>query len=199
MDIDRKALRPWLDQLREILNREWDPLGVFENSGGDIEDEYDTYRDRIASMMVGGATDTELIAYLQYSERETMGLGKSRDVDREIAHLQRVVTLIRALGPPPSSQEVQWVTRPRMLTKSYLCPCCRFQTLYERGGDDICPVCFWHDDGQDEADADRVLGGPNRHLSLRQAQINFREFGASDRRRLAFVRSPTPDEIPPSS
>ena len=101
MDIDRKALRPWLDQLREILNCEWDPIGVDPGEDGAPADEYDTYRDRIASMIVAGATDTELIAYLQYSERETMGLSKSRDVDREIAHLQRVVTHIRTLGAPP--------------------------------------------------------------------------------------------------
>jgi Cysteine-rich CPCC len=39
----------------------------------------------------------------------------------------------------------------------YACPCCGFLTLDERGGYDICPVCFWEDDGQDHHDAD---GGP---------------------------------------
>ena len=61
------------------------------------------------------------------------------------------------------------------------CPCCGFRTLGERGGYEICSVCFWEDDGQDEHDADEVRGGPNGDLSLTQARQNFREFGASDR------------------
>jgi hypothetical protein len=42
----------------------------------------------------------------------------------------------------------------------FRCPCCGFRTLNERGGYDICPVCFWEDDGQDDADANTVCGGP---------------------------------------
>lgn len=29
------------------------------------------------------------------------------------------------------------------------CPCCGFLTLDERGTFEICPVCFWEDDGQE--------------------------------------------------
>jgi hypothetical protein len=75
------------------------------------------------------------------------------------------------------------------------CPCCGFRTLDERGMYDICPICFWEDDGQDDRDADKVRGGPNRSLSLTDARRNFREFGACDRRSLQFVRKPTPDEL----
>jgi hypothetical protein len=42
-------------------------------------------------------------------------------------------------------------------------------TLNERGGWEICAVCFWEDDGQDDHDADNVRGGPNGALSLTQA------------------------------
>jgi hypothetical protein len=38
----------------------------------------------------------------------------------------------------------------------YPCPCCGFVTLSERSVYEICPVCFWEDDGQDDQDADRV-------------------------------------------
>jgi hypothetical protein len=58
-----------------------------------------------------------------------------------------------------------------------LCPCCGFRTLPKRGDDEICQVCFWHDDGQDDPHADEVWGGPNKDLSLTQARANFREFG----------------------
>ena len=51
------------------------------------------------------------------------------------------------------------VSRPIAQQKAYRCPCCGFKTLYGRGHDEICPVCFWEDDGQDEQDADEVRGG----------------------------------------
>ncbi|WP_433180621.1 CPCC family cysteine-rich protein [Actinoallomurus sp. CA-150999] len=76
----------------------------------------------------------------------------------------------------------------------YPCPCCGYHTLDERGMYEICPVCFWEDDGQDEHDADEVRGGPNRGLSLTQARRNFATFGASERRRLPNVRDPLPEE-----
>ena len=79
--------------------------------------------------------------------------------------------------------------------KSYRCPCCGFKTLYGRGQDEICPVCFWEDDGQDEHDADDVRGGPNRDLSLTKARLNFHDFAASDARRLTNVRAPLDDEL----
>ena len=60
----------------------------------------------------------------------------------------------------------------------------RPQDATGRGGFEICPVCFWQDDGQDDHDADEVRGGPNRDLSLSQACRNYRELGASDRRDL---------------
>jgi hypothetical protein len=87
------------------------------------------------------------------------------------------------------------VVQPRVAGVSYRCPCCGCRTLDERGGFDICPVCFWEDDGQDDSDADAIRGGPNGSLSLTQARQNFREFGACDRKSLQHVRKPTPDEI----
>lgn len=60
---------------------------------------------------------------------------------------------------------------------------------------DICPVCFWEDDGQGEAEADEVWGGPNKNLSLRQAQKNFAAIGAVEEAVRRFVRKPQPDEF----
>jgi len=74
------------------------------------------------------------------------------------------------------------------------CPCCGYRTLPERNGFDLCPVCFWEDDGQDDADADEVRGGPNSILSLTQARRNFAEFGACEARFVENVRPPNASE-----
>ena len=78
----------------------------------------------------------------------------------------------------------------------YNCPCCRCRTLDERGASDICPVCFWEDDGQDDQDAEVVRGGPNGSLSLAQARENYRRFGACEESMLENVRPPLPQELP---
>jgi hypothetical protein len=80
----------------------------------------------------------------------------------------------------------------------YACPCCHHLTLSERGAFDICEVCFWEDDGQDDHDADVVRGGPNERLSLTQARENYTMFGACSERALQHVRPPRPDEQPPA-
>lgn len=55
----------------------------------------------------------------------------------------------------------------------YTCPCCGYQTLIERGINDICPLCNWEDDGQDDPNADKIFGGLNGDYSLTQARHNF--------------------------
>lgn len=88
------------------------------------------------------------------------------------------------------------VVEPAIEGVAYRCPCCRSQTLEERGGVEICSVCFWQDDGQDDPDADTVRGGPNGTLSLTQARKNFLECGACDPRFTDSVRPPEPSELP---
>ncbi len=76
----------------------------------------------------------------------------------------------------------------------YHCPCCGYPTLAARGSFEVCPICFWEDDGQDQHDAQRVRGGPNRTLSLSKAKENFRVFAACDQQFAANVRAPNEDE-----
>lgn len=54
------------------------------------------------------------------------------------------------------------------------CPCCRYPTLQYRGQTEICRLCEWEDDNQNEAEAAQILGGPNKDYSLREAGINFK-------------------------
>jgi hypothetical protein len=75
------------------------------------------------------------------------------------------------------------------------CPCCQYRTLGDRGAFEICAVCFWEDDGQDDADAEDVRGGPNGGLSLTAARENFARFGACDDRCRAMIRPPHASEL----
>ncbi len=82
-----------------------------------------------------------------------------------------------------------------MQTTSVRCLCCGSRTLSAPATFELCPVCWWQDDGQDEADADVVRGGPNGNLSLTAARANYLACGASDPRFLARVRAALPGEL----
>jgi Cysteine-rich CPCC len=86
------------------------------------------------------------------------------------------------------------ITKPPQEGVRYACPCCKYKTLPERGGYDLCPVCFWEDDGQDDHDADEVRGGPNSELSLTQARHNYALISACDERFRSNVRPPAEEE-----
>jgi len=55
----------------------------------------------------------------------------------------------------------------------FTCPGCGYPTLSERGEYDICAVCNWEDDNQDDPNADEIWGGPNHRLSLTENRINI--------------------------
>ncbi len=64
------------------------------------------------------------------------------------------------------------------------CPSCGYPTINGRGAFDICPLCGWEDDGQDDAErgpsgsprpAD-VVGGVNSDYALTEARRNFAEY-----------------------
>ena len=56
---------------------------------------------------------------------------------------------------------------------NYKCPCCGFYTLNEKADNtfQICPVCYWEDDGVQLHEPD-YEGGAN-NVSLMQAKENF--------------------------
>lgn len=73
--------------------------------------------------------------------------------------------------------------------EAYPCPCCGHLVFGERVGSyEICPICFWEDDPVQAADP-WFAGGANRP-SLAEAQRNFAEFGAVERRLISNVRRP---------
>lgn len=75
----------------------------------------------------------------------------------------------------------------------YVCPCCGYATLGSWGDYEICKICYWEDDDQDDPKADENWGGTNP-VSLTEGRINFLTFGASVEHDLENVRPPTPQD-----
>jgi hypothetical protein len=70
---------------------------------------------------------------------------------------------------------------------SYTCPCCGYLTFGKWPGSyEICRVCFWEDDPVQILDP-WFEGGANKP-SLVQAQTNYAEFGAMEKRFIANVK-----------
>ncbi len=77
----------------------------------------------------------------------------------------------------------------------YQCPCCGYYTLISKAENSfqICPVCYWEDDGVQLNDID-YEGGANK-ISLKQARLNFKKIGAIEEKYLKDVRHPLEDEM----
>lgn len=75
-------------------------------------------------------------------------------------------------------------------TQCYVCSCA---TVDEHGSFDICPVCFWEDDGF--AELDTPNDGPNGELSISQARDNFQKFGVARIQDLEYVRPLMEEEL----
>lgn len=76
----------------------------------------------------------------------------------------------------------------------FKCPCCGYFTLPEQPSNtfEICPVCFWEDDGLQYDNPD-YTGGANK-ISLNEARRNYKELGVSDQKYMSKVRSPLAEE-----
>lgn len=65
-----------------------------------------------------------------------------------------------------------WFIKEKNL-ELFSCPGCGFPTLSGRGDYEICDVCNWEDDGQDDKTAIEVWGGSNKGLSLIENRIKI--------------------------
>ncbi|MEK4525284.1 CPCC family cysteine-rich protein [Paenibacillus sp. FSL H8-0104] len=71
------------------------------------------------------------------------------------------------------------------MKQRYKCPCCGYLTLFELF--EICSMCNWEDDGQDDSHAEERWGGPNGDYTLSEARANFK-------RHLHMYREPIEDK-----
>jgi hypothetical protein len=74
----------------------WDPIGVRDNPNA--QDEYDSYVGRLYELLVGNASDAELIDYLYWVVRELMGLDGATRLD-----MATTVEALRKIPLPPDS------------------------------------------------------------------------------------------------
>ena len=81
------------------------------------------------------------------------------------------------------------------MSPQFRCPCCGYKTLDAPEALALCPVCWWEDDGQEDADAAVVRQTVNGELSLKQARAYFARFGAAHPRFLPYVRQPQAFEL----
>ena len=77
------------------------------------------------------------------------------------------------------------VVRPVVSGKRWACPCCRFLTLRERGGFNICQVCFWEDDEVQFFDPS-YRGGANKPKPTFAKRIAITRAGKSGSRPLSI-------------
>ena len=79
------------------------------------------------------------------------------------------------------------------MNEKWPCPCCGHLILAEGPGDyELCPVCFWEDDGTQlrwPLSDDGANG-----ISLIEAQRNFRRYGAASKQERGMVRRPNANE-----
>lgn len=79
----------------------------------------------------------------------------------------------------------------------FYCPCCGYETLEERGGFDICHICFWEDDPVQADDLDYETGCND--VSLRQARANYAAMGAVAYRLKQYVRQASDEPRDPAA
>ncbi|MEA3275496.1 MAG: CPCC family cysteine-rich protein [Pseudomonadota bacterium] len=73
------------------------------------------------------------------------------------------------------------------------CPCCGYLSFdFEPGHHQICPICGWEDDLSQLRFP--LMPGSSNTVSLQEAQRNFSDYGASERRNLGRTRNPLEDE-----
>ena len=83
--------RDFLRQVNAVLYRDWDPIGC-----GVPEDEYESFAEPVATLLLTGGTDAQIVAFLENAETEIIGLSGPFPPER----FGRVIAALRALKKP---------------------------------------------------------------------------------------------------
>jgi hypothetical protein len=89
-----RRAQSYQDAIREIVMREWDPIGVA--GVPEAHDEYDSYIHQIHGMLIRREPKHKLLDYLWWAETENMGLNGSRRRTEFVADL--LMRLVEDVG-----------------------------------------------------------------------------------------------------
>ena len=78
--IDKYASREFRRQINRVLLRDWDPIGVGDDP--EASDEYESYVYGVFRLLLDGAGEDAVAAYLLDVERGRMGLDGTSDRHR---------------------------------------------------------------------------------------------------------------------
>jgi hypothetical protein len=87
---DQRRAKAIQESIREILLRDWDPIGV--NDVPEAQDEYDSYVGGVYRLLASHCSTKQMVDHLANIESQTMELGVA---NRE--HLARVANQLLAL------------------------------------------------------------------------------------------------------
>ena len=80
-----------------------------------------------------------------------------------------------------------------MRSVKFPCPCCGHRVFdHQPGFNQVCPICGW-EDSLDQLRFPNMAGSAN-HVSLVEAQRNYQDYGASERRHRGCTRAPFANE-----
>jgi hypothetical protein len=80
----RESPKHLFARIREVLLREWDPMGLADAPG--TPDDYDAVAREVHALLTGeGATVERVAHYLEWAEGELMGLQRRPDAARAAA------------------------------------------------------------------------------------------------------------------
>ena len=81
-------------RVREILLRDWDPIGIYDML--EAADEYDAYANKAYVMLMDeGATASEIAGYLFAIATEHMGLTHSQQLAERSDHVAKLLVSLR--------------------------------------------------------------------------------------------------------
>jgi hypothetical protein len=78
--------------VKEVLWREWDPIGISSSSAWD--DEYNSYVNTIVRLLQAGADEYKMTEHLDNLRRVNMGLSSANE-ERDCHIARRLINLVR--------------------------------------------------------------------------------------------------------
>lgn len=158
-----------VSQLETLLVENWDSVNEWKKLPKDIKEEFNS--ETLNEEPSSDRYDEPLLAWLRDGLKPLTN-----------AYLLKELNVDSIEGSPAVMES---------------CPCCGRKTIEHRGYFEICKICWWEDDGQDNENADEVWAGPNYGVSLTQARYFFIKIGIYNPAQIGLKEIQDPVDIYP--